>query len=214
MSCRLSDVLRIAGACLVTGGAATQPVRVLPKGESRLISSVGGPLLPHHTPVGFIPYTNIGRMWGHSADVTLSANVHVLAAAFGIAGMDIGAARRLVTASGSMPELTGQAQLYVFAGTGGVRLYPHLTGTASWSVGTSTLAYGGSAFTVRPSGGIGIVATPHAGVQRSVGRRLAIQLEGKWMAANVDMHSGLFEGENSLGGKGGLALQLGVQVKR
>ena len=113
-----------------------------------------------------------------------------------------------------MPELTGQAQLYGFVGPGGARVYPNLTGTASWTAGPRTLLYGGSALTVRPSGSIALLATPLAGIQRDVGTRFVLQLEGKWMAANIDMHSGLFEGENSLGGNGGLALQLGVQVKR
>ena len=199
---------------LTTACAATQPVRVLPKGQSRWISSLGGPLLPHHAPTGFIPYTNIGMMWGRSDNVTVSANVHLLAAAFGVAGVDVGATRRLRAEVGAMPELTGQAQLYGFVGPGGARVYPNFTGTASWTAGPRTLLYGGSALTVRPSGGIALLATPIAGIQREVGTRFVLQLEGKWMAANIDMHSGLFEGENSLGGNGGLALQLGVQVKR
>jgi hypothetical protein len=194
--------------------SATQPVRVLTKGERRWISSVGGPLLPNHVPTGLIPYTDVGAMWGESDDLTLSANVHLLAAAFGVAGADVGAAQRLRAQSGAMPEVTGQLQLYGFAGTGGVRVYPNLTGTASWSAGPHTLFYGGSALTMRPSGGRTLLATPLAGIQRDVGRRLILQLEGKWMAANIDMSRGLFEGENSVGGSGGLAVQLGIQVRR
>lgn len=199
---------------LLTGCAATQPVRVLPQGQSRWVSSIGGPLLPHHAPTGFIPYTNVGMIWGRTDEVTLSANLHILAAAFGVAGADIGAARRFHAQNGLIPEITGQAQLYGFVGPGGARAYPNFTGTASWTAGPRTLLYGGSALTVRPSGGIVLLATPLIGIQRDVGRRFAVQLEGKWMAANIDMHSGLFEGENSLGGNGGLALQFGVQVKR
>ena len=123
-------------------------------------------------------------------------------------------ARRLRAENGVLPEITGQAQLYGFVGPGGARVYPNLTGTASWTAGSRTLLYGGSSLTIRPSGGQALLATPMVGVQRDVGRRLVLQLEGKWMAANIDMHSGLFEGENSVGGNGGLALQLGVQVKR
>lgn len=193
---------------------ATLPVRVLHKGESRWIASLGGPLLPHHTPTGFIPYTNVGRMWGRSDDLTLTANVHVLAAAFGVAGVDVGAARRVRSQDNWVPELTGQAQLYAFAGSGGARFYPNLTGTASWTAGPRMLLYGGSALTIRPSGGKALIATPLAGVQRDIGKRFALQLEGKWMAANIDMHSGLFDGENTIGGHGGLSLQLGLQVKR
>lgn len=193
--------------------AATQPVRVLPKGQSRWVASIGGPLLPHHSPTGFIPYTNVGRMWGQSDQTTLTANVHVLAAAFGVAGADIGLARRLRAQSGAVPEVTTHAQLYLFAGPGGARVYPNVTGNASWAVDPRTLVYGGSALTVRPSGGTAVFVSPLLGVQRDLSARYAVQLEGMWMAANADLRSGLFEGENSVGGHGGLALHLGVQVK-
>ncbi len=202
-------------AMMITlGCAATQPVRVLHSGERRWIASVGGPLQPHHVPQGVLPYTNIGTMWGHSEATTLSANLHVLAAAFGIAGVDVGAARRMRTQRGAIPEVTAQSQLYLFAGSGGARVYPNFTGTASWSAGQRTLLYGGSALTVRPSGGKALVASPLTGIQRDVGRRLVLQLEGKWMAANIDMNRGLFEGENTIGGNGGLAMQLGLQLRR
>jgi hypothetical protein len=207
-------LLLLAVTALGTACTATLPVRVLHKGESRWIASIGGPLLPHHAPTGFIPYTNVGRMWGHSERTTLSANAHLLAAAFGVAGLDLGAARRLRLQDGVAPEVTGQVQLYGFAGPGGARVYPNLTATASWSAGPRTLLYGGAGATITFEGTQAVLATPHLGIQRDVGRWLALQLEGKWMAANVDMRSGLFEGENTVGGRGGLALQLGVQVKR
>lgn len=199
----------LTGAC-----AATQPIRVLGKGERRFISSIGGPLLPNHTPTGFIPYTNVGMMWGHSDNVTASANVHVLAATFGIAGLDVGLARRLTRQDGIVPEFTGQGQLYLFAGPGGARVFPSATATASWAHGPRTLSYAGANLTGQLTSGTGVLASPLVGLQRDVTRRVTLQLEGKWMAANADMSRGLFEGENTVGGKGGLALQLGVQVKR
>ena len=210
--CRTSFVL-VAAVALV-GCAATQPVRVLNRGEHRWIASVGGPLLPHHVPTGILPYTDAGVMWGARENLTVSANVHLLAAAFGIAGADVGVARRLRAQSGRAPEVTGQAQLYGFVGTGGARVYPNLTGTASWRSGEKTLLYGGAAVTGRLSGGRALIGTPLLGVQRDVGRRLILQLEGKWMAANIDMSRGMFEGKNSVSGNGGLAMQLGVQVRR
>jgi hypothetical protein len=153
-------------------------------------------------------------MWGARDNLTYSADAHLLAAAFGIAGVDVGVARRFHAQRGRLPEVTGQAQVYGFAGTGGARVYPSITGTASWNAGPHALLYGGAVLTGRPSGGIAIVGTPLVGMQRDVGQRVVLQLESKWMAANIDMHRGLFEGENSIGGRGGLALQLGVQVRR
>jgi hypothetical protein len=204
----------IVVAVVTTACAATQPIRVLGKGERRFISSVGGPLLPHHAPTGFIPYTNVGMMWGRSENVTATANVHVLAAAFGIAGIDLGLARRVNHQDGIVPEVTGQGQLYLFTGSGGSRAFPSATATASWAHGSRTLSYLGANLTGQFTGGTGVLASPFLGLQRDVTRRLTLQLEGKWMAANADMSRGLFEGENSVDGKGGLALQLGVQVKR
>jgi hypothetical protein len=196
------------------GCAATQPVRVLAKGEHRWIASVGGPVLPNHVPTKLIPYTNLGVMYGRSGTTTVTGSVHLLAAAFGVAGIDVGAARRLRAQSGKAPELTGQAQLYGFAGNGGVRVYPNFTGTASWQTGPRTLLYGGSAATIRPSGGTTILVTPMLGVQQDVRRRFAIQLETKWMASNINMARGLFEGEGSVADRGSMAVQLGLQVKR
>jgi hypothetical protein len=52
------------------------------------------------------------------------------------------------------------------------------------------------------------------GVQQDVRRRFAIQLETKWMASNINMARGLFEGEGSVADRGSMAVQLGLQVKR
>ena len=202
------------GLQLLTACAATQPVRVLAGGESRWVASVGGPMLPHHVPTGILPYATVGRMWARSNDVTLTADLHLLPAAFGVAGIDAGVARRLRAASGRAPELTGQAQLYAFAGNGGARVYPNFTGNASWQVAAGTIVYAGAATTVQFTGPTAVIASPLAGIQQDIGRRWVLQLEGKWMAADVDMRSGLLEGENSISGRGGLSLQLGVQVKR
>ena len=212
---RLAALTVLAACAVLTACSATQPVRVLTLGERRWIASVGGPLLPNHVPTGLLPYTDVGMMWGARENLTLSANAHLLAAAFGVAGADVGAAKRLHAQRGNAPELTGQVQLYAFAGSGGARVYPNVSGVASWRAGERGLLYTGLNLTGRlNAGGKGLVATPLVGVQRDVTKRLILQLEGKWMAANIDMSRGLFEGENSIGGRGGMALQLGVQVKR
>jgi len=208
-------VVWLAVVAGLLGCSATQPVRVLNLGERRWIASVGGPLLPNHVPTGMLPYTDVGMMWGARDNLTLSANAHLLAAAFGVAGADVGAARRLRSQDGRAPEITGQVQLYAFAGTGGARVYPNVSSVASWRAGDRGLLYTGLNLTGRlNAGGKALVATPLIGVQRDVTKRLILQLEGKWMAANIDMSRGLFEGENSISGHGGMAVQLGLQVRR
>ncbi|MBI3791763.1 MAG: hypothetical protein HY275_12920 [Gemmatimonadetes bacterium] len=211
-------VIRLAGSALAAWGltacAATQPVRVLHANETRWVASVGGPLLPNSLPTGVLPYTTIGLLHGLNDDVTVGASLHALMLAFGVAGADVSIARRLRAQEGAWPELTGQAQLYGFTGPGGSRLYPNVTTTLSWSAGPRTLLYLGGTATVRPQGGAALVATPLLGVQRDVSERLVLQLEGKWMAANVDATSGLFEGDGSIGHHGAMALQLGLQWRR
>jgi hypothetical protein len=45
----------LVGITLFLGCAATQPVRVLPKGERRFISFIGGPVLPNQLPTPALP---------------------------------------------------------------------------------------------------------------------------------------------------------------
>lgn len=193
---------------------ATQPVRVLSRGHSRFIASVGGPYLPKGSPTVVIPYTTVGVMRGVSDNTTLAYNVHLLMAVLGVAGVDVGAAHRLRAQSGLTPELTALGQAYLFAGSGGARVFPHASLNASWLRGKSQLLYVGAEAVGQFQGSPGMLASPLVGWQFPAGRHLALQTEFKWMAANRDTHHGVFEGESSIGGHGVLAFQLGMQFVR
>ncbi|MFN8570798.1 MAG: hypothetical protein U0132_02000 [Gemmatimonadaceae bacterium] len=201
-------------ALSAVGCSATLPVRTLPAHESRWTLTVGGPVVPQHVATTIIPYVTAGAMYGMTDATTLSGSAHLLTAAMGVAGVDGGVAHRLSTQDGVRPEFTGQAQLYVFHGSGSTRAFPGVTGTASWRLGMRTLGYVGSNLTTQFSGEERLIVSPSAGIQRDVGRRFILQLETRWMAANIDTHSGLMEGESSISGHGGVALLLGVQVRR
>jgi hypothetical protein len=200
----------------LTGAAcsATLPVRVLPKGESRLIASFGGPYLPKSSPTFVIPYTTLGAMRGVTENTTLVYNVHALMAALGVAGIDIGAAHRLRSQAGAAPEVTALGQAYLFAGAGGTRVYPHASVNASWRRGERQLIYGGAEAIGQFSGAPAVLATPFAGWQFPAGRRLRLQTEFKWMAANRNTAHGIVKGESSIGGHGALGFQLGAQWAR
>lgn len=201
------------GSCLAFAGAAcsaTLPVRVLPKGESRIIASFGGPYLPQSSPTWLIPYLTVGAMHGLSENMTLVYDVHALMAALGVAGVDVGAAYRLRTQSSGVPEVTVLGQAYAFAGSGGARLYPHLNINASWRRGERQLVYVGAEALAQFQGAPSVFATPLAGWQFPVGKRLALQTEIKWMGANSNTAHGIFKGESSIGGHGALAFQLGA----
>jgi hypothetical protein len=106
-----------------TGGSATLPVRTLPAHQTRWTMSVGGPVAPDHVMTKVIPYLMVGAMHGVTDRTTVSGSAHVLAAALGIAGVDVGVARRLGTQQGfRRSHRTGQ--LYALWGKGGGRVFP------------------------------------------------------------------------------------------
>jgi len=202
-------VLAVSTAC-----TATLPVRTLPARQTRWIGSVGGPVAPDHVMTKVIPYLTVGAMHGVTDRTTVSGSIHVLSAALGIAGVDVGVARRLGAQAGMRPEITGQVQLYAFAASGGARVFPNVSGTMSWSAGPKSLLYTGASLTTQFSGEHRVLVSPAAGIQRDVRKRLTLQLESRWMAANVNTERGLLEGESGIGGLGGFAVLLGVQVRR
>ncbi|HVT38141.1 MAG TPA: hypothetical protein VHE78_03795 [Gemmatimonadaceae bacterium] len=217
MPSRSCSSLVVLVACTLVSSlacTATQPVRVLPKGQSRVIASLGGPYLPRSTPTALVPYSTVGLMHGASDNTTLVYNVHVLMAVLGVAGIDVGAAHRLRAQSGFAPELTALGQAYLFTGSGGTRAYPHVNLNASWRRGGAQLLYVGAEAVGQFEGSPAVLATPLAGWQFPAGRRLVLQTELKWMAANRDTRHGIFEGESSIGGHGALGFQLGAQWAR
>jgi hypothetical protein len=197
-----------------TACSATLPVRVLPKGESRIIASFGGPYLPQSSPTWLIPYITVGAMHGLTDNTTLVYDVHVLMAALGVAGVDVGAAHRLHAQSVVAPEVTVLGQAYMFAGNGGARVYPHVSINASWRHGDRQLLYVGAEALSQFQGAPAVFATPLVGWQFPAGRRLALQTEFKWMGANSNTAHGIFKGESSIGGHGALAFQLGATWAR
>lgn len=201
-------------AVLLSACSATHIVRPLPRGTSVWTASLGGPVLPEAVPTKLVPYLSLGWQRGVSDDLTLGGAVHGTMAAFGVAGGELTATQRLAEQHGARPELAGTAATYLFAGRGGARLYPSLGAVASWSMGSRALLYGGGNAVAQFSGTPTVLFNPLLGVQRSLGRRAAIQLEAKWMAANADTRAGVFEGEASIGGRGALAAQVGLTFRR
>lgn len=210
----LVHIRLVAGAILLSACSATHIVRPLPRGASVWTASLGGPYLPEAVPTKVVPYLSIGWQHGVSDALTVGGAVHGTLAAYGVAAGELTATRRLAEQHGGLPALAGTAQAYLFAGRGGVRLYPSLGAVASWSVGQRALLYGGGSAVAQFSGTPSVLLNPLIGAQRSFGRRVALQLELKWMAANADTRAGVFEGESSIGGRGALATQLGLTVRR
>ncbi len=203
--CSAVLIATLLGAC-----GASQPVRVLKDGATAVTASVGGPFVPASSPTGVVPYLSAGAANGLTSEVTVHGNLHLIMAAFAVAGADVGASMRLLREDGPLPELTGAVRLIGFvdvAGPAAPRLYPDAALTASWTLTGRTLIYAGTHGTYQADPSAFFVS-PFLGLSFPVSERVSLQTEAIWQAANVDTHSGVFEGASSIGGMGSFGIFL------
>lgn len=200
-------------ACILLGSCSTtQPVRVLKEGQTNIDASLGGAFIPLGESKLPVPYLIAGVSHGYSENLTLLSHLHITPFTTTVLGLDIGAATSFLKQSGVLPEVTAKAQIYAytdFKGLETMRFFPIATLNASWLVGETTLLYLGADNTFQLSGPSYIIS-PFLGTQFDLGNSLRMNVEGKWMAANVDMEQNVFEGKTSPGGQGGIGLFLGL----
>lgn len=217
----------LCGLLICLSCSVVQPVRVLPEGVTQGTVALGGPWLPRSSPAYIVPYLNIGAMHGVSENVTLVGNLHGTVGAFGVLGLDAGAAVRITKQQGAVPELTAKGQVYGFfdfagGGTttrpatpdgatsaGAVRIYPHITLNGSYELTPGLLGYVALENTLQFGEKFGYFFTPGLGLQLATAQNSSLQLEWKWAAANVDTRYGIFQGQSSIGGTGNWGIYLG-----
>lgn len=199
-------------ALWTAGCTVTQPVRVLEPDEVRLTASFGGPVVPSSIPTVVVPYGTVGAMVGVTEAVTVTGNVHVPLVALETVGLDAGAAVRVVHESGFVPEVTakGTALLITNFKPGSSRLFPLVSVNGSYLIGESVQAYGGMENMFQFTGTEHYFLGPFAGLEVRLSHRFALQGEAKWMAANIDTRTGVFEGQSSFHGKGSFGLFVGA----
>jgi hypothetical protein len=197
---------------LAAGCSVTQPVRVLDAGEIRLAGSVGGPIVPSSVPTVVVPYGTVGGMFGISKDVTVTGNLHVILAALKTFGIDGGAAVRIVPQDGFVPEVTAKGQVLIMSSFApeSFRVFPYCSINGSYWLGETLIGYAGVESMFQFTGADHYFIGPFAGVDIGLSRRVALQVETKWMAANIKTRNGVFEGQSSFRGMGSAALFLGV----
>ena len=188
----------------LAGCGSGQPVRVLPEEQTTLSASIGGPIVPSTSPIGFVPYLTAGATHGVTNNISVHGNLHLLMSAFAVGGIDIGASVRAIRQDKAIPELTLSTRLIgfmKFSGPVSPRLYPDVAFNASWEVAENTLVYLGthSTFQWKPSA---VYLSPFIGVQFPISTAFCLQTELIWQAANHNTQVGIFEGESSIGGMG------------
>lgn len=195
---------------ILIGCGATQPIRVLPEHTTTITASLGGPVVPGKSPTVITPYVTGGVQHGLSDDVTVHGNLHLLMAAFAVAGMDLGASARVVRGHGWTPEITGSLRAYGFVQLSDQpkpRLYPSLSANASWSIRENDLVYAGTHVTAQWTAS-SVFVSPFVGYSFAASDNISVQLECIWQAANHDTRSGVLEGISSINGHGSFGIFL------
>lgn len=201
-------------AALLAGCGATMPVRVLDDGESRLVASLGGPISTSVVPTGLTPYATLGLYHGLDSTTTIGGSIHATMLAFGVAGVDVGMAHRVLRQEGARPELTASIQALVFTDFhtfGSSRIWPNASLSASWDI-AGWLPYAGCHLTTQHTR-FDVFVSPYVGVSVPLSARWTVQLETIWQAANKDSRSGIFEGTTSLAGSGSLGAFLAGSMR-
>jgi hypothetical protein len=204
-------ILLVCLACTVSSCSVTQPVRVIDEGTTQAAISLGGPFVPFGGMAVPTPYLNVGLMHGYTKDVTLTTNLHATMALLKNAAADAGAAVRLARQRGWVPEVTAKGQLYVFSDLEmikNVRVFPLVSVNGSYLLDTSTLLYAGTDQMLQFDKPKYFVA-PFAGTQFALSERWSMDVELKWMAANINAAHGILRGTGAIGGHGDIALFLG-----
>jgi hypothetical protein len=194
-----------------TSCGTTQPVRVLKEGQTKIEASLGGPFIPFGESQIPVPYLLAGASYGYSENLTLTSHLHITPFLTSALGLDIGAATGLLKQDGAVPEITARGQLYLFSdfkSVGNMRFFPVATLNASWLAGETTLLYLGADNTFQLSDPQYIIS-PFLGTEFDLSNSLRMNVEGKWVAANVNTEQSVFEGETSIGGHGSYGIFLG-----
>ena len=198
---------------LWTGCGITQPVRVIEEGETKIISSLGGPIVPVGNITIPLPYLNAGILYGAKPNLTVIANTHITALLYKDVGIDGGIATRLFPEKGIRPEITFNGRMYFFWDAfrgNSVRVFPMGSLTASYQIDERSLLYfgGDDLYQMAPSE---MFITPFIGYSFPISDNMIIQIESKWMAMNQDTKHGIFEGTGSINGKGNIGVFFGMQ---
>lgn len=196
----------------LTSCSTTQPVRVLKKGNTNIETSLGGAFIPLGESLVPVPYLIAGVSHGYSENLTLLSHLHITPFLTSVLGVDAGAATCLLKQDKAIPEITAKGQIYAFTdfkSLENMRFFPILSLNASWLAGETTLIYLGADNTFQLSDPHYIIS-PFVGTEFDLGSSLRMNVEGKWMAANINTEQTVFEGKNSVNGYGGYGIFFGL----
>lgn len=119
--------------------APSRFVRTIPKGQTQISGTLGGPMQNLFGMTIPTPFTSIGVGHGLKEDLTLFGGLHTTALVFKTLQLDLGATKRLYQAdsSGFIPSVSGSFSLngLVDLNEGENDIYPQIDLNAYWNYG-------------------------------------------------------------------------------
>lgn len=191
-----ASLVPFASAC-----ATSRAVAPLERGQHGIISSLGGPLVQFGGAPIPLPIASVGYRYGIDGKTDIHSSVYISPPIlFGVGGIDVGAARELVSAKGARPRLMVDVTAYSFFGNvakgkpdGGFRLYPDVTAMLTWDLGEKAIAAGrahhlyvGLDNFFQPFPTFHYYLTPIVGAEVRASKAVGVQLELGWSAPWVD----------------------------
>jgi hypothetical protein len=164
-------------------------VTPLHRGESAIAISVGGPVADVAGTNIPLPYAVARYRYGLNDQAGIYVGGHLLAAGFGLAGIDFGFSYHFLQQQGWVPTVGAIAGITALIKPGGGEaLFPQLDLVASYRLGDRFTAYFGSQsmyqFQYRPN----VVLAPFVGGGFKVSDPFSLNLEAKWYAPTEKTH--------------------------
>lgn len=195
-------------AVLLLGCGHMAKLRPTPKGQVTAELEVGGPFAKVGSATIPLPLTTVGASYGVAEHVDISAHFHPTAAAFRIAGLDVGAAWQPLVQKGAIPAVTLAGRLYGFTDfKSGFQPYLELGVTGSYRLAERFSPYL-NVTTLVQTNQVPLLAVG-AGVEVEFGR-FALQAEFRWFSPNRGTLFNAVEWAG-LGGYGAVGALLGVR---
>ena len=195
-------------AVLLLGCGHISKLRPTPKGQDTAEVALGGPYARVNKAIIPLPLTTVGASYGIADRFDIGAHFHGTAAAFGIAGLDIGGSWQALMQKNAIPALTLVSRLFGFTDfKSGFQPYLEIGATGSYRIierfspylNVTTLIQTNAA----PLLAVGL------GVEVEFGR-LSIQAECRWFSPNRPTYFNAVEWQG-LGGLGAVGLLLGFR---
>lgn len=122
---------------LLYGCTPQRIVRTLPKGESGISASLGGPLISYKSTMIPVPLTSVSAAYGMKEGLTAFAGLHTTSLAFGLFQTDMGITYRLIESKGYRPGLSVSpvANLMLDKWQYHFKCYPEADINAYWEYG-------------------------------------------------------------------------------